>query len=35
MTDTTYYHGTRADLMPGDLSAAGFSSNYGARRINP
>ena len=27
-----FYHGTRADLKPGDLIAAGFSSNYGARR---
>ncbi len=25
------YHGTRADLMPGDLIAAGYSSNYGTR----
>ena len=28
----TFYHGTRADLKPGDLIAAGHSSNYGARR---
>jgi rifampin ADP-ribosylating transferase len=28
----TYYHGTKADLQPGDLIAPGFSSNYGARR---
>ena len=27
-----FYHGTRADLKPGDLIAAGYSSNYGARR---
>jgi hypothetical protein len=26
-----FYHGTRADLKPGDLLAAGYSSNYGAR----
>jgi len=26
------YHGTRADLKPGDLLAAGYSSNYGARK---
>jgi rifampin ADP-ribosylating transferase len=26
-----YYHGTRADLRPGDLIAPGFHSNYGAR----
>jgi rifampin ADP-ribosylating transferase len=24
------YHGTKADLKPGDLIAAGYSSNYGA-----
>ncbi len=28
----TYYHGTRADLRPGDLIAAGHASNYGARK---
>ena len=27
-----FYHGTRADLKPGDLIAPGHSSNYGARR---
>ena len=38
MTDTRpqhsgpFYHGTRADLAPGDLIAAGFGSNYGARK---
>jgi hypothetical protein len=26
-----FYHGTRADLNPGDLIAAGYSSNYGTR----
>lgn len=26
-----FYHGTRADLKPGDLIAAGFRSNYGRR----
>lgn len=36
MTDTDtadarqFYHGTRADLKPGDLISAGYSSNYGA-----
>jgi rifampin ADP-ribosylating transferase len=25
------YHGTRADLRPGDLIGPGFASNYGAR----
>ncbi|MFL6845586.1 MAG: NAD(+)--rifampin ADP-ribosyltransferase [Allosphingosinicella sp.] len=28
----TFYHGTRADLNPGDLIASGYSSNYGARK---
>ncbi|GAB3350578.1 NAD(+)--rifampin ADP-ribosyltransferase [Lysobacter tyrosinilyticus] len=27
-----YYHGTRADLQPGDLIKPGFPSNYGSRR---
>jgi hypothetical protein len=32
MTDSpTYYHGTKADLKPGDLIAAGYASNYGER----
>lgn len=26
-----YYHGTRADLQPGDLIEAGYNSNYGSR----
>jgi hypothetical protein len=26
------YHGTRADLKPGDRIAAGYSSNYGTRK---
>jgi Rifampin ADP-ribosyl transferase len=26
--DMIFYHGTRADLMPGDLIAAGHGSNY-------
>lgn len=25
-----FYHGTRADLRPGDLIAPGFASNYGS-----
>jgi hypothetical protein len=29
---STYYHGTRADLKPGDLIAPGHQSNYGSRR---
>ena len=28
----TYYHGTKADLRPGDLIEAGRTSNYGKRR---
>lgn len=31
-TERQLYHGTRADLKPGDLIAAGHSSNYGERR---
>jgi hypothetical protein len=27
-----YYHGTRAELKPGDLIAPGYNSNYGTRR---
>ncbi|HEX8124924.1 MAG TPA: NAD(+)--rifampin ADP-ribosyltransferase [Allosphingosinicella sp.] len=29
-----YYHGTRADLKPGDLLSPGFASNYGDRRLS-
>lgn len=29
----TFYHGTKADLNPGDLIAPGYSSNYGSRKI--
>ena len=38
MTDTNgtaapiYYHGTCADLKPGNLIEAGFNSNYGERK---
>lgn len=28
----TYFHGTRADLKPGDLLSSGFTSNFGQRR---
>lgn len=28
----TFYHGTRADLRPGDLIAPGYDSNYGRRK---
>lgn len=32
MTDSqTYYHGTKADLKPGDLIAPGYSPNFGTR----
>ncbi len=27
-----YYHGTKADLKPGDLIAPGYSSNHGKRK---
>ena len=27
-----FYHGTKADLKPGDLIEAGFNSNYGAQK---
>ncbi|MEA3051781.1 MAG: hypothetical protein QOG72_684 [Sphingomonadales bacterium] len=27
-----FYHGTRADLKPGDLISPGHSSNYGKRK---
>ncbi len=28
----TFYHGTKADLKPGDMLAGGFDSNYTTRR---
>jgi hypothetical protein len=28
----TYYHGTKADLKPGDLIEPGYASNYGDRK---
>lgn len=34
-TSQTFYHGTKADLKPGDLIGAGFNSNYGTRKVNP
>ena len=27
-----YYHGTKADLKPGDLIESGYNSNYGTRK---
>jgi len=33
MSDSpTYYHGTKADLRPGDLIEPGHASNYGQRK---
>ena len=32
MIEGPFYHGTRAALEPGDLIAAGYSSNYGQRK---
>jgi hypothetical protein len=29
-----FYHGTRADLSPGDLLAPGFTSNYADRKLS-
>ena len=29
---SVYYHGTRADLRPGDLISPGYSSNFGLRK---
>jgi hypothetical protein len=31
-TPQRFYHGTRVDLKAGDLIAAGYTSNYGARK---
>ena len=31
VTEWPLYHGTRADLKPGDLIEAGYNSNYGKR----
>jgi len=32
MNEGPYYHGTRADLQPGDLIAPGYTSNFGSGR---
>jgi rifampin ADP-ribosylating transferase len=32
MTSQRFYHGTKADLKPGDLIRPGYSSNYGQRK---
>ena len=31
-SDDRYYHGTRADLRPGDLIGPGYQSNFGNRK---
>lgn len=32
MSSEVFYHGTKADLKPGDLIGPGYTSNYGSRR---
>lgn len=32
LTSRRFYHGTKADLKPGDLIEPGFNSNYGKRK---
>jgi rifampin ADP-ribosylating transferase len=32
LSSPTFYHGTKADLKPGDLISPGFNSNYGKRK---
>ena len=32
MSSQRFYHGTKADLKPGDLISPGYSSNYGTRK---
>lgn len=32
LTSQRFYHGTKADLKPGDLITPGYSSNYGKRK---
>ncbi len=32
MSTLLYYHGTKADLKPGDMIEPGFNSNYGSRK---
>lgn len=29
----TYFHGTKADLAPGDLISPGYNSNYGKQKL--
>lgn len=34
MTDPgPFFHGTKAELQPGDVIAAGYTSNFGSRRV--
>lgn len=33
-TPRNFYHGTRAQLNPGDLITAGYKSNYGSQKQN-
>ena len=32
LSSEPFYHGTKADLKPGDLIEAGYNSNYGTRQ---
>jgi hypothetical protein len=32
LSSETFYHGTKANLKPGDLIEPGFNSNYGTRK---
>jgi len=32
LSSQKFYHGTKANLKPGDLIEAGFNSNYGSRK---
>ena len=32
LSSQQFYHGTRADLKPGDMIEAGYNSNYGKRK---
>ena len=32
LSSQRFYHGTKADLKPGDLIQPGYSSNYGTRK---
>ena len=33
LSSQRFYHGTKADLKPGDLIGAGYNSNYGKRKM--